>query len=261
MSILVIEVTSNGIIFGSDRNVTTTNADGSKVQRKQTQKVLKWPNGKALLGFVGVGIIGGVSTSEWMTNFINRNSNFDALSELAEKLKNEVQQQRIRDEEKNGITKGLIIHLAGFVKKNKIQVPEIYLIANVHGIGRYSYDPPDKHFGLSEEFWRYFPDTKPREIRQILSVMAKNFTPFWFHQGFDLGTFNILGESIKIAFKQLCSLHPSHEIPKTLEEWEKHMKMQVLIYGAYFEAFREKDEQFVGGGVDTVSINWPEISE
>ena len=32
------------------------------------------------------------------------------------------------------------------------------------------------------------------------------------------------------------------------------------MYGAYFEAFYEKGERFVGG-VDTESIPWPEQSE
>jgi len=30
------------------------------------------------------------------------------------------------------------------------------------------------------------------------------------------------------------------------------------MYGAYFKAFRPEDQQFVGGGVDVVSIPWPE---
>jgi hypothetical protein len=34
--------------------------------------------------------------------------------------------------------------------------------------------------------------------------------------------------------------------------------MSVLMYGAYFQAYQKPYEQYVGGGVDTVSIPWPE---
>ena len=101
-------------------------------------------------------------------------------------------------------------------------------------------------------------DIDASEIRRYLKVLAKQFRPFWFHQGLDLFTFNVLQGAVKSAFRLLCEQHPNHDIPITLHEWEKHVRMQVLMYGAYFEAFRSEGEQFVGGGVDVVSTPWPE---
>jgi hypothetical protein len=42
-----------------------------------------------------------------------------------------------------------------------------------------------------------------------------------------------------------------------LRDWERHAKMQVLTYGAYFEAFGAPGQRYVGGGADTLSMPWP----
>ena len=115
MSILVIEVTSDGIIFGGDRNVTTTHADKTTTQEKQTEKVLKWSNDKALIGFVGNGRIDNKSTTEWINEFINKNLDFSSLKEVADKLCSEVQAQRKIDEGQEAKARGMIIHIGGFV--------------------------------------------------------------------------------------------------------------------------------------------------
>lgn len=257
MSILVIEVTSEGMIFGSDRNVTSKHDDGTSDQDIQVNKVLKWSNDKALIGAVGNGCIGGLSTTDWLQAFIDRNIDFQTIKELGEKLCSEIQAQRMKDEGVDGNAKGMIVHLGGFAVQNEVLVPEIYLIANIHGIGKYGYEPADQNYGVSEEFWKYFPGVQPKEIRRALKVRAKNLEPFWFHQGIDLFTFNVLHESVKTAFKFLCTQHPNHDIPKSLAEWEKHVKMQILMYGSYFEAFHETGKRSVGGGVDVVSLAWP----
>lgn len=224
MSILVVEVTSEGMIFGGDKNVTSTYPDGTTKQEKQTEKVLKWPNNQALIGFVGNGSISGKSTTDWMKEFIQANLNFTSLSDTAEKLRREVETQRLKDEGANRQARGMIIHLGGFTKRDNIDVPEIYLITNVHGIGKYGYEPADQKYNVSEEFWKYFPQDKPKDIKKTLKVLSKNLEPFWFHQGFDLFTFNIMQKSVKDAFKLLCTKHPNHDIPKNLTEWEKHVK-------------------------------------
>jgi hypothetical protein len=43
-----------------------------------------------------------------------------------------------------------------------------------------------------------------------------------------------------------------------LEEWSRHTKMQVLIYGAYYEAFHPPGAQYVGGGADVLTVPWPD---
>jgi len=127
-------------------------------------------------------------------------------------------------------------------------------------MGRFGYLDIGHEFRCTEVFRSndLVKDIDASEIRRSLKVLAKQFQPFWFHQGLDLLTFNVLQGAVKSAFGLLCQQHPNHDIPITLHEWEKHVRMQVLMYGAYFEAFRSEGEQFVGGGADVVSTPWPE---
>ena len=229
MSFLIIELTSRGLIFGADRNVTTTYSDGTKIQKKQTEKVLKWPNDKALIGFVGQGRIGSLSTRDWIENFINRNLDFISLEEVSEKLKNEIEEQRKTDEGTNP-PKGMIIHLGGF---ENISIPKIYLITNVWGLNEKGYTDYRRKFKSSEELWRYFPNAKTSvDLKNQIIELENSLEPFWFHQGFDLMTFNALHASLKLAFKNLVHGHPKHTLPSNLIEWEKHAKLQILMYGA-----------------------------
>lgn len=256
MSILVIEALSEGLIFGADRNITTTYPDGTTAQERQSPKVFKWPNENYLFGSVGVATVGGVPIHEWIANLGAEFQGKTSLEQITHDLSEIIQAQRSKDEEARP-AKGLIIHLGGFEKREHYWVPAVWYISNVHKPGRFGYLNITKEFASSEEFWGYFKEVDPSEIRKVLKVMAKQFEPFWFHQGFDLLTFNVLQSAIKSSFKLLCQQHPDHDIPQTLEEWAKHVRMQLLMYGAYFEAFRPPGEHFVGGGADIESLPWP----
>ena len=71
--------------------------------------------------------------------------------------------------------------------------------------------------------------------------------------------FNILEKAVKLAYKGLCSVHPDSDftLPRNIEDWEKQVRFSVLMYGAYFQAYKAEGEQFVGGGCDVISIPWP----
>ena len=111
MSFLIVEITSKGMIFGADKNVTTTRSDGTSDQNTKTEKVLKWTNGKAFVGFVGQGRIGGMPTKNWIEEFITDNPNFSSLEQISLKLKDKVEKQRRIDEGTNK-AEPMIIHLA-----------------------------------------------------------------------------------------------------------------------------------------------------
>lgn len=256
MSFLIVEITSKGLIFGADRNVTTTYPDGSTDQNTKTEKVLKWTNGKALIGFVGQGQIGHLSTTAWINKFIVDNPDFSSLEEISSKLKVEVEQQRRVDEGGNEAVP-LIIHLGGFDSVSGISIPKIYYITNVYGLDQNGYIDFRKEFKSTEELWKYFPGINTAaEIKAAITKLEEQYEPFWFHQGLDLLTFNVLHASLKLAFKNLILNHPRHKLPTSIQEWEKHAKMQILMYGSYFESFHPENELYVGGGADILSIEW-----
>lgn len=260
MSILLVEIVPQGILFGADRNITVTRRDaGSLVEirgQSQRRKVLRWPRNRALLGYVGAAEIGGQPADEWLYDFIGDNLSFSSFGDLAENLRARVEAQRRKDENAEA-PDPLIIHLGGFEERVGAQVPVVWYIRNAFDLGPQGYQEVRKTFECSEEFWDYFPDVAPAGIRAALKQMAERYEPFWFHQGFDLGTFNTLETYLRAAFRLLCENHPGHAFPATLDDWKRQVRMSILTYGAYFEAYRGVGEQYVGGGADVVSIPWP----
>jgi hypothetical protein len=259
MSILVIEVLHEGVIFGADRNITTQYDDGTTRQESQSSKVLTWPHEKCLFGFVGAATMGNLPMRDWLAAIKDSFRDIDSLEAIAGELHKKVQMQRDKDDAHKS-PEPLIIHIGGFEKKDGFWVPVVWVIRNTHKTGRFGYLDIRHEFCCTEVFRTndLVKDIDASEIRKSLKVLAKQFRPFWFHQGIDLFTFNVLHGAVKSAFRLLCEQHPDHDIPITLHEWEKHVRMQVLMYGAYFEAFRSEDKQFVGGGADVVSTPWPE---
>ncbi|MCJ7667952.1 MAG: hypothetical protein MUP04_06700 [Anaerolineae bacterium] len=265
MSILVVQMLPQGIIFGADRNITVTrvasDSSGRSVTfvlgQSQRPKVLRWPNKKALIGYVGVAEVGGIPTDEWLYEYIGNHLEFPSFETLAYDLTETIQEQRALDEGQNE-PEALVLQLAGFEERDAQQVPVVWYIRNPHGMRDGFYTDIRKEFLCSEEFWKYFPNIPPNQIRDRLNRLALDNRPFWFHQGLDLGTFNTLDRFLRGAFALLCQAHPAHSFPQTLPEWEQHLNMAILTYGAYYQAFREPGEQYVGGGADTVSLIWPE---
>jgi hypothetical protein len=164
MSILIVEVLSEGLIFGADRNITSTYGSGQTVQEYQRPKVLKWPNDETLFGFVGAARINGLPIEIWLDSikdFISINS----IELLAKELNDRVDKQRTIDEE-DGPPEPLIIHLGKFEKRRLLVT--IHLdIRNIYRLGRFSYLDIRKKYFYDEQFWRFFPDTDPSEIRKV----------------------------------------------------------------------------------------------
>ena len=256
MSILVVEFLSEGLLFCADRNITATYSNGITTQKSQQPKVLRWPTDKYLFGFVGAADIAGLPMHQWLATLTAEFKLKSSLQEIAHDLKNRVESQRGQDEGDKP-AQPLIIHLGGFEKRDDCWVPYVWYIRNVYAHGRFGYLDCRKEFDSAEAFWPSFEDVHPSEIRKVLKVLAKQFKPFWFHQGIDLFTFNVLQQSIKSSFRLLCERHPDHDIPSSLEEWAKHIRMQVLMYGAYYEAFHSEGQQYVGGGADVLYTLWP----
>lgn len=266
MSILVVQVSPQGIIFGADRNITdrrvASNSSGRSVTvvlgQSQRPKVLRWPNRKAVIGYVGAASIGGIPTNEWLYEYIGEQIEFSSFEALAHDLTDRVQRQRALDEGGRD-PEALVIHLAGFEERDSQQVPVVWYIRNPYEMRAGYYTDIRREFQCTEEFWGYFSEVPPSQIRERLNELASQNKPFWFHQGLDLGTFNTLEVFLRGAFLLLCQTHPAHSFPQTLYEWQQHLKMAILTYGAYYQAFRGPGEQYVGGGADTVGLDWPSV--
>lgn len=258
MSILVCEVLPIGIVLAADRNVTITSSDrqGNAISQVQDlgSKILRWPKNRALLGYVGCATVRGQSMHDWLYDVMGDHIGFTDPEVVANDLRD-----RLQSEIGGPGAPRSIIQFATFARKGGTVVPEYWHVTNVHGITNGEYDSPSETFLASERLLGFHlrEAASPQNIRQYLDTCAQQFQPFWFHQGIDLAVFNTITEAARQAFVYLhragC-LAP----PQSLQDWERHARMWVLTFGAYFEAFGAPGQRYVGGGADVLSIPWPE---
>ena len=258
MSILVVQLVPEGLLFGADRNITTELRLGDDVLasgQSQGPKVLKWPNHEIVVGYVGRAKIGDEHTDEWLYDFIGRNLS-TPLPQLAYELKSKLEfdlHGQVDDE-------SMVLHLGGFVEDAGQWKPQVWYIRNSEA--PYRARDVKAEFDVREEIPRYFPGMTGNQIRADVALRAQKWEPFWFHQGYDLGTFNTLDQVLRAGIGSVVQSHPDHphHFPDSLREWSKHLKMAILTYGAYFGAFYEPFEQYVGGGADVVWAAWPLVA-
>ena len=259
MSIFVSEIVGDGIVFAADRNVTLTYADraGQPVATVQDvgAKILRWPRQRALLGYVGRAEAEGRSMHEYLYDFMGDHIGFADPAAVANDLRNRLQAQIGGPGQPASI-----VQFATFARREGHIVPEYWHITNVHGLDESGdYLPPAADFIAEEQMFKPRPEgtASPDTIRERLRLAADNFAPMWFHQGLDLAIFNTCSEAVRQAF---ALLHRARRLtpPGSLQDWERHCRMWVLMYGAYFEAFGAPGQRYVGGGADVLSIPWPD---
>jgi hypothetical protein len=261
VSILVVQVVAEGLLLGADRNVTITVREGEVISSGQTQqpKVLKWPNREIVVGYVGRAEIDERPTHEWLYEFIGRTLS-DPLDEIAWTLKANLEVDLAGEVE----AEPMILHLGGFIEQAGQWKPQVWFIRNVRGLDELG-QPMElaSEFDVSEEIAQpmYFGDQTGNEIRALVDRQARAWQPFWFHQGYDLGTFNMLDSVLRHGMRAIVESHPGkpHRFPDSLRVWSQHLTMAILAYGAYFTAFHEPFQQYVGGGADVVWAEWPSI--
>jgi hypothetical protein len=259
VSIFVSEIVAEGIVFAADKNITWTYADrdGEPVASVQDvgAKVLRWPRQKALLGYVGRAEAGARPMHDWLYDFMGDHIDFVDPATVANDLRD-----RLQPEIGGPNQPASIVQFAAFARREGHIVPEYWHITNVHGLDeRGDYLPASADFIAEEQMFKPSPNgtAAPSAIRNLLRRAATDFRPMWFHQGWDLAIFNTCSEAVRQAF---AALHRAGRLtpPQSLQDWERHCRMWVLMYGAYFEAFGEPGQRYVGGGADVLSIPWPD---
>jgi hypothetical protein len=257
VSILLVQLVPEGLLFGADRNVTTTVQQGAVIASGQAPrpKVLKWPNRQIVVGYVGRAEVAGEHTDEWLYDFIGRNLDTD-LRQLAHELKSKLE----FDLRGQIDAEPMILHLGGFVEDAGQWKPQVWYIRNSTATAGYQNIAAE--FDVSEEIRVYFAGKTGNEIQAQVEQLVQAWRPFWFHQGYDLDTFNMLEQVLRAGMRAIIQNHPAHRhrFPDSLQEWSKHLRMAILAYGAYFGAFYEPFEQYVGGGADVVWAAWPLVA-
>jgi len=268
MSILLSAYFKEGIVFAADKNATLYFGEEKirqDVEVGQLTKVFTWPFEKAVVGFVGLGVLAGLEMDEWMRLFISKTRDFDDLDELARELRNEI--QRDFDKEYSGPSdvskEGLIIHLGGFVHQSHIKIPAMYLISNVSGLDKTvsggGYKKAVRKFSVSDQMKKLFKNLKekyPERVRpRIIEMEQERELYTWFNNGAWYGVFNIFKQKLWESLQMLRGMEILPENPDLMDR-VAYCRMAVRMFGGFFEHFYLPHERVVGGGVDSGSIPW-----
>lgn len=146
--------------------------------------------------------------------------------------------------------------IAGFEKKDCGYLPFVWFVRNVDGFKDGKYTGHSEQMLCTEEFWKYHTDKKPEQLKEHFMKEEVPFT--WFHQGYDISTFNTLALNVEkvIGFIEQTIQNKSGKKVK-LEDWYPHVSMMINTYASYFQSFYPPYKQYVGGGVDVEGVEWP----
>ena len=271
MSILLSGYYPEGIVFVADKNATIYygNAiENRKYVEPTATKVLSWPRNNAVVGFVGLGSLGGLPLDEWMRIFIASTRDFKDINKLATRLKYTLQKDFQRDypEGTNISDLQLVIHLGGFTMREGVYVPVMYHIWNHGGIDTKTgkYPPGERVFRVSEDIKGNFmqwphPEDYPKMVRNRLQTMINERRYLWFNNGANIGAFNIFKEFTWQAIQVIQGAGFLKKYRGILAR-VAFCKMAVEVFGAYFTHHHVPEDRVVGGGVDVAYIPWPKTA-
>lgn len=273
MSILLSAYFKEGIVFTADRNATifyeTSTEKGQYVKVGSSTKVLSWPHQKAIIGFCGLGDLAGLSVDEWLRIFIAETRDYDNIDDIAIRLRDRIQEDFDKDFPNDNIplSSGLIIHLGGFKNINTCSVPVMYYLRNIPGLDQEKgYQDPQREFLLDDAFRinyeEQLPRTKynryPEEIRLKLEEMEEVMGLFhWFNNGLHYPAFNVLKRHLWHALNEIKPMGLLPETP-TMDSRIAFCEMAVKLFGSFFEHHYLPEYRGVGGGADSVFIQWPD---
>lgn len=128
MTLVLTELSPLGITMAADSAVTITNAVTglSHVQNNAARKLQTIPYLNAGISCWGMGTINGISTDQWLANFIAANSAINNLVDFAASIENEL--NRLIPPNPNPQHSRLGFHLAGFEIYQGSPTPSFYHI-------------------------------------------------------------------------------------------------------------------------------------
>lgn len=255
MTLLLANVVPQGLVFATDRNVS--NAITGEVLREET-KVVKV--GEVVAGYAGRASVAGIPMCDWLSEFLHRRAG-TPLAQLGPALAGEL------DVAMSEVPGGTIVHLGGFETGSDgrplpviwyVRDAEIQPDGSVKQLG--GFEARDE-LKVAEPGPAYYGSATGDEIRRALEESGTPLPWAGFRQGWDLSVFGVLDQLGWIFSTELVSgvaREQAHTAPTTLEEWERFFRFSILVYSAYFEAFYPDGQRPVGGGVDVVTVAWPD---
>lgn len=265
MSVLLSSYYPEGIVFAADKNATITNIpSGVKHVEPTATKVLSWLFQKAIVGFVGLGRLAGITMDEWMRILIAETRELGDIDKVAHRLRDRIQEDFDKDYPAPADVrdKHLVIHLGGFATRSGIQTPVMYHIWNHGEIDPMTgYPPAERKFRISEDIKRDFKVERkssnyPTDVRDWLTSKIKAGEYHWYNNGANLAAFNTFKH---VIWHSLRALQDAGFAPSAsgLNQGIAFSNMAVEVFGSFFTHYFLPEDRAVGGGVDVAYIPWP----
>jgi hypothetical protein len=267
MSILISTYWRDGIVFSADRNATVVYERGAVVAQHvevgSVTKVLSWPHQRALVGFIGLGVLAGLRMDEWMRQFISANRDFDSIDRLAEDLRGMLQADFDKDHPPGTDVRraGAIVHLGGYKSKDDIIVPVAYIITNIGGLlPEGVYPDATRQFTVADQLPAVMEKWKgayPSGVRDKIAAIEDRGDFLWWNNGYMYPAFNAFKGSL---WDTLERLRQEAMLPSTVTMKDRvaFCEMAVRVFGLFFEHHFLPPARAVGGGADTAWIPWPD---
>lgn len=247
MSIIVTQINKDGIVFGTDSNITTSTA----VDRED-KKIFNIPKLNAAMCTAGSYTINGEFLSDWLPRYINDNSsNYDSLAEFVKLLSSELTKTMLPVEKEEPF----ISHISGYQDGH----PEMWCLSNttLEDSGNYSKGKNDFHY--SEDFWNR--DYKNNNLEKVFKSDGLNYQIYVnaIQQG--RVAFNVVRGYLDVFFNSLWSMNNfNFRHPQNIEE---HKYLVRLYIEAISTAYLLSDYQpkIIGGYTQLFTIKEPTPKE
>lgn len=259
MSVNVIQILPQGMIFAADRNITDLDPiTDEPIGQREGKKIAKVRE-RFLVGYVGASKLGGLDSLDYLIDLVESHEPGKSLEEVAQAVRDGVEEQRKADDEgRDQGPRAQIISLAGFIERAAEIVPEVYYISNAWTLDRGEYKQITENFGCSDEVRIKFDNAQisASMLKECLNTMSESNQPFGFQHSVGLEDFVVVDQLVKVSMNVLAQRNNLPH-PANLEQWTSQARLSVLVYAAFWQRFYPPNQQAVGGGADVVSLPWP----
>jgi hypothetical protein len=232
MSIIVTQINKNGIVFGSDSNITS-----DVKYKREGKKIFEIPKLNAGMCIAGTYEVSNRYMDEWLPEFINSNQdNYNSLHDFT-KLLSERFTADMTKEEKAGLS---ISHIAGYNGGH----PEMWCLSNT-GLTQSGYSEGEEKFHYSEDFWNR--DWGKNNLESAFKSDGYNYQIYVNSPTQGRIAFNVVRDYIDMYLVSMwANTSNKFRAPKNIGEHELFVKAYIELINTMYQ-ISDYEPKIIGG--------------
>lgn len=256
MTMLFSFYTAEGIVFGSDSQITRPSPSGNDRGDPQT-KVLDVPRlgiaGGGVIGFYGLAQVNGAPMDDWLRAQIGAWASSATVGDFVEHIRSAIERDATTPERRT--VSGF--HVGGFERREGVVVPVFWFLRNTHdfdeNMGLHS---NVKHYHADEQLLKhYMAGMSVADVRRELRSRQQRGLPFWLRNG-DLPFFAAVWNGIEEALNGIVK-RPGFRTPTTIDGWETIARTFVRTTSDVYRSLCTAGAPTIGGKPIVCSVVWP----